>query len=274
MPEYICPKLRCGLGNRLFQTVAAITAAERAGATPAFLLPRMSHNDHGNFQTMLTLFPRLKIIENAAEWDTLEEDVEQKIPIVKKQKAGAESPSIVVLSGFFQNTDNFPRNQEYLPVLEASTRKNAWAIHFRLGDYSILPHYHVELSKYYYYTITQYISKDIPIYLFSDSPERLGPISNEIQSLGYAVTIYNNPDTLQTLKDFASCSAGAIASNSTFAWWASYFAYKNNSPTYKAYFPNRWILNKTTNLFTLPFTQAVDIDTLFASNNLKTFSHS
>ena len=36
-PEYIAPRLRCGLGNRLFQTVAAITAAERTGATPVFL---------------------------------------------------------------------------------------------------------------------------------------------------------------------------------------------------------------------------------------------
>ena len=275
MPDYIAPRLRCGLGNRLFQTVAAITAAERTGATPVFLLPRMSHLDHGNFNTLLTLFPQIKILESAAEWEEVQEDGFQLIPHIPDSR-------IVVLSGFFQNSENFPKSSQHLPRLPRLPHlphlphpsNPTWAIHFRFGDYTFLEHYHVDLSKYYFYTITKFIPKGSSILLFSDTPSRLHPIADEIKSMGYHVTIYDNSDTLATLHAFAACQSGSICSNSTFSWWAAYFsAVDAISTTYKAYFPSRWMKHSTPNLFTLPFTQSICLDSINASSKLKTFSH-
>ena len=238
----------------------------------------MSHLDHCNFDTLLALFPHIKILESAAEWKEVKEDSKQLIPSIPDSR-------IVVLSGFFQNSENFPNSPDLLPRLprlplqpqpQPLASLNTWAIHFRFGDYSILEHYHVDLSKYYFYTITKFITKGSNILLFSDTP-RLQPIADEIRSMGYKVEIYDNPDTLSTLHAFASCKAGAICSNSTFSWWAAYFACAvadaDANAQYTAYFPSRWMKHSTPNLFTLPFTQTICLDSIYASPQLKTFSH-
>jgi hypothetical protein len=230
----------------------------------------MSHLDHGNFETLLTLFPKIKILESASEWKEVQEDATQLIPSIPDSR-------IIVLSGFFQNSENFPKSSELMPRLpQQKFQENArrWAIHFRFGDYAALQHYHVDLSKYYFYTITKFIPKGSKIVLFSDTP-RLQPIADEIRSMGYEVLIYDNPDTLATLHAFAACGAGAICSNSTFSWWAAYFASADAdaSSEYKAYFPSRWMKHSTPNLFTLPFTQTICLDSIYASPQLKTFSH-
>ncbi len=283
-PVYIAPRLRCGIGNRLFQTVAAIGAAERLSvetpdrpAQPVFFLPRMSHYDHGNFELIRQVFPTLQLIETAPEWLEVKETEDRQLP--PSLTNIPSNTSLIVLSGFFQNTYNFPLlTNPHLPVLpRTAPLRDSWAIHFRFGDYLILPHYHVPLSHYYYYCVTKNIPKQSTITLFSDSPGRLPPISEELTRIGYKVEIYNNPDELETLTEFSRCSKGSICSNSTFAWWAAYFAWKNSSSSnsYMAFFPNRWILGRELHtLFTLPFTEVVDLEKIPASLRLESFSHS
>ena len=131
----VAPRLVCGLGNRLFQTVAAIRAAELSDAEPVFFLPRMSRSEHGNFETLFHLFPNIRIVETAPEWLEVTEKEDGSLPSLDKS-------SLTVLSGFFQNTDSFPTlTNKYLPSIP-SVRKHTdrWAIHFRFGDYQILPH--------------------------------------------------------------------------------------------------------------------------------------
>ena len=264
----VAPRLVCGLGNRMFQMVAAIHAAERIGADPIFFLPSMSRAEHGNFETLISLFPNIRIVETAREWVEIKEGTDGSLPYLNKCP-------LTVISGFFQNTDFFPSpSNRYLPSLPSSIPStNSWAIHFRFGDYQILPHYHIGLGKYYYKTIRENIPHNSNICLFSDSPDRLPAIASELLGFGYSVEIYENSDTIETFKAFASCSAGSVCSNSTFAWWAAYFAWRQNGPTYKAFFPDRWIINHTTRLFTLPFTQSVKLDEISAVSSLNSFSH-
>lgn len=265
--DMVAPRLVCGLGNRLFQTIAAIRAAELTDAEPVFFLPRMSRSEHGNFETLLQLFPNIRIIETAQEWLELTEQEDGSLPSLNK------SP-LTVLSGFFQNTDSFPSlSNKYLPSIPRVVSTDRWAIHFRFGDYQILPHYHIGLGKYYYKTIQENIQHNSIVCLFSDSSDRLPAIAKELQGFGYRVEIYENSDAIETFKAFASCSAGSICSNSTFAWWAAYFAWKQAGPHYKAFFPDRWILNHTTRLFTLPFTQSVCLEKIPAFPSLNSFSH-
>ena len=168
----VAPRLRCGLGNRLFQTMAAIGKAERDKSSPVFFLPRSSQ-EHGGFELLFQLFPNIPLIETAPTWQEIDESQIQRILTTQEP----QTRHLTVLSGFFQDEKFFPslENPHWprLPVLNPPT--DSWGIHFRFGDYQILKHYHVDLSRYYYYTITK-IPKGSRITLFSDSPERLPPI--------------------------------------------------------------------------------------------------
>ena len=264
--KMIAANLCCGLGNRLFQMMAAIGEAERTGRQPVFFLPRMSGAHHGNFELLRRLFSAVPIIETAPEWEEV------------KEGEKPQTDKLIVLRGFFQDTKYFPEDDFYMPCLPSNSvaQKDSWAIHFRFGDYQKLPHYHVNLASYYYYTITRKIPKYSTLTLFSDSPDRLAPIQKELTDLGYTVEIFDNPDTLETLKAFSACVKGSICSNSTFAWWAAWFSWKRvPEGQYKAYFPKQWIVGRTPfNLFNLPFTQSISLEEIPADPRLLSFSHS
>lgn len=273
-PIWFAPRLRCGLGNRLFQIFAAIGAAERAGSEPVFLLPRMSHHEHGNFELLRILCPTVRLVESAYEWEEASETESKTIPPIHTQGP-------VVLSGFFQNSENFPKfTNPHIPRLPSPPRKkdNAWAVHFRLGDYCILPHHQVpKLSQYYYQTIkTNIPPSNTVLVLISDSPQRLAPIAQELQTMGYQTEIVTNDDALETFQIFASCQGGSICSNSTFAWWGAFFAYTlSKNPSYRAYFPDNWLTNQPApNIINLPFTQSVKLSELPASPSLQSFHFS
>jgi hypothetical protein len=269
-PPWIASRLCCGLGNRLFQLATAIGLAEKNNTRPILFLPAMQKVEHGNFELIRKLCPSLELVYTEPEWNILKEKSDSTVP--------TDSPILTgptVLHGFFQNTANFPSvSNMYLPRLPVTPTAypNAWAIHFRFGDYCVLPHHQIpELNKYYYHAIQSKIPKESPIILFSDSPERLPAIAEEIRSIGYHTTIYTNPDTYETLLEFSRYSAGSICSNSTFAWWAAFLTFQNN-PEYKAYFPDRWIQGKPPpNIFTLPFTQVIHLNNISDTSYLKSF---
>ena len=277
-PKWIAPRLFCGLGNRLFQMATAASAAARLKTEAVFFLPRMGKAEHGNFDVMFKLFPTIRLVETAPEWQEIHETSEQ-IP-----QPFVPSTHPIVLHGFFQNCENFPDwNAAYMPRLpgppahapaHSTTR---WAVHFRFGDYLILPHHQIpDMNRFYYYQITC-LPKQTPLTLFSDSPERLPAIVAELATLGYTATIFDSKDVLATFQAFAACQGGAICSNSTFSWWAAYFAAQQaqqaQSPTYKAYFPDKWLpTHPSPNLFKFPFTQSVNIENLPAFPVLKSFT--
>jgi hypothetical protein len=275
VPPWIAPRLRCGLGNRLFQAFAAIGLAERTGSRAVFLLPRMSHHEHGNFDLIRTLCPNTILIETAHEWEEVEETEEKTIPTINTEKP-------VVLAGFFQNSENFPSlynfNNPRLPSPAPGRRENTWAIHFRIGDYSILPHHQVpKLAQYYYQTIKTHIpTSNTTLVLISDSPEKLPHIAKELNEMGYKTEIFESEDALETLKTFAACQGGSVCSNSTFAWWGAFFGFTNSKKygEYRAFFPDVWLTNQPTpNILNQPFTHPVKLSSLPAFPYLQSFSY-
>ena len=273
-PLWIAPRLRCGLGNRLFQTFAAIGLAEKTGSRAIFLLPRMSHHEHGNFELIRDLCPTVTLLESAQEWEEVSETDIKTVP-----KITTEGP--IVLSGFFQNSENFPSlhnfNNPRLPSPAPKRRENTWAIHFRLGDYCILPHHQVpKLAQYYLQTIKERIPKGSTLVLISDSPQKLPPIAQELREMGYTTEVFTNEDALETFRVFAECQGGSICSNSTFAWWGAFFGYiySKKHGEYNSYFPDTWLTNQPTpNILNLHFTHAIKLSELPAFPYLQSFSY-
>jgi hypothetical protein len=247
----------------------------------------MSGTEHGNFTLLLKLCPSLRIVETAPEWLDIQESNLKSI-----SQASVDRP--IVINGFFQNSEFFPSlTNPLMPKLQlpdrayiSYTTSNAWAIHFRLGDYCILPHHQInDLNKYYCQTILKYIPKYSTIRLFSDSPDKLPIISQELYTMGYNSQIFDSTDAYETLAAFSACQAGSICSNSTFAWWAAYFAYQRSVAShpsslaaslapYKAYFPDTWLTNAPTpNILNAPFTQTIELKSLPAFPRLQSFHY-
>ena len=239
--RWVAPRLTGGLGNRIFQVMATIQTAEETKRTPVFFLPRASRIDHGAYQTLFTLFPSIPILETANSWvEVLEGDRIPPTASLPEAKYG------IVLKGLFQQPPKFPSLWPLLLTLPTGLASSGLAsqrvaIHFRFGDYLQLPHHQVPLDAYYEEALKQF--PNTPLTLFSDEPEKLQPIASKWQQEGRDVEISTTKDELQTLQEIASCQEGFIGCNSTFGFWASWFAWNSHKrpSSYKAIFPDTWM---------------------------------
>lgn len=267
---------RCtgGIGNRLFQISAAIKYAEELKREPVLFLPCLIRSEHNSYSLLFDLLPHIKTVES-----------ESSITLQEEGSINCSSSTILVLKGYFQDMRFFPSiNSPLLPTLPLPipfTPQKSVAIHFRFGDYMDLKHHQVNLSSYYMKAIKMF-PPNTHFIVFSDSPEKLGAISRELWTKGYSNSIDKSKSVLQTFQEIAKCSTGFIGSNSTFAWWAAFFAYRSlQLDTYIAYFPDTWMADGyKPNLFTeaVPYTRALPVtasqSATSAFERLNSFSYS
>jgi hypothetical protein len=117
---------------------------------------------------------------------------------------------------------------------------------------------------------------DSVFYLFSDTPEKLTPIAQELQSWGLNVVVKTTKGAVDTWKEMTSCARGMVCSHSTFAWWGAYFAWQRHGASYVAYMPNRWLQTsdiqpKLWDSTRVPFAKGLDVDGY--ASGLESFSY-
>ena len=232
--DWVAPRLTGGLGNRLFQFACAKQYAEKRNKQLVFFLPRCGETSHGKFENIFDLFPEVPVVETAGEWNVLEEKVGSHFI----HNVLEESATPLVISGYRQSWKYSigitiePKFQPRpdLDIKYLKDKTNLFCVHIRLGDFRVLKHHQINISKYYANAI-QKIPDNVEVLLLSDEPELVKNI------LTIPHKIVDEKNELECLYIMSNCLKGAIVGNSTFSYWGAYLAHEK-SKDHIAFYPN------------------------------------
>lgn len=256
---WISAHLTGGIGNRLFEFAAALGLAEKWNREAVFFLPRCGPTNHGPFDTIFKMFPKMPVIETATEWAEIDEP---KKGVFTYFPFDNEPPSDTpfIIGGWRQSPLYFPKKgihallsealdkerwatlQEKYLIKTTEQKKTTWFLHARLGDYKVLSHHQVNLTSYYL-TCLEKIPQKSKVIFFSDEPDLCKEsFEAAIKSMNLQFQVCEESDELESLALMSQCWGGAITANSTFSWWGAYFAYVRcpNKESYRAFFPGTW----------------------------------
>lgn len=249
---WIAPHLTGGLGNRLFQYGAAAGLSEKWGLPVVFFLPRCGPTNHGPFDNIFKLFPKVSHVNTSNEWDTLLENA-GTLYTYQEFPAKPTNEKCHIVQGWRQTEKYFPtkglhldfENALGLEKISSLNREitepvNTWFIHVRLGDYKVLAHHQVNLTSYYTKCLEK-VPRGSTLLLFSDEPKACAnSFAETAASLGLDFVMCDTPDELVSLYLMSLCKGGAITANSTFSWWGAYCAHQGASPAFQAFYPASW----------------------------------
>ena len=232
--SWVAARLTDGLGNRLFQLASAMGYSDKYKKDIVFLLPACKGTNHGMFNTIFRLFPNIDLLYTANYWLILEEEanyykysppqnVEGSV-VIHGYRQSWKYFSNIIINPKFEACINEERLEELYKLYLNHTK--IWSLHVRLGDFTILPHHHINKTKYYMQAL-QDIPKDVHIVLFSDEPNKCGFIEEILQGFSYKYTVCYEQNEIESLYLISMCLNGSIVSNSTFSWWGAYFAHNN-----------------------------------------------
>ena len=256
--EWVTGHLTGGIGNRLFQHAAAAGLAEKWSIPFVFYLPECGPTNHGAFENIFKLFPRVPQINNKVVVERLAEPTNGVFTYTAFPEK--QTSSYVSIDGWRQTELYFPKDglfpdfdsavpkerreallQEF-DIDTAEKKQNTWLLHVRLGDYKVLPHHQIDMNDYYTKAV-KYIPSGSRVFLFSDEIGTYGMIlQGFLREKGVDAISVNIPDELETLYMMSQCLGGAVVANSTFSWWGAYFARKHHPDpkSYIAIYPGMW----------------------------------
>ena len=177
----------------------------------------------------------------------------------------------ICLYGYFQSYKYFQDNYDLIyrlldikkqkeTVIKSSTNfqiQNTVSIHFRFGDYKLLPNVYSILTYEYYEKAVSYIQENNFIFLhilFFCEDEDLEDVNIIIEQLKLKFPNNSFSRAQNTLKDWEqmllmSCCNYNIIANSSFSWWG---AYLNTNPDKIVCYPKTWFVNNTNTIDLCP----------------------
>jgi hypothetical protein len=253
---WVAPHLDGGLGNRLFQYAAAAGLAERWNFNTAFLASRFGNNNHGSIATLFRMFPSVPLID--ADGPILELK-EAAGTMYSFTEYSVVPPVPTLIGGARQNIQYFPKDLSLLEpdwdsalggqlvrtflaqdanLASPSQQEKTVSIHFRLGDYRYIPHHQIDLGNYYRVALDR-VPTSHRLHFFSDEPALCKSYFQAYATRkGITFTVAKIRSDVETLYEMSLCLGGNIVGNSTFSWWAAWYAHTAGSPW--ATYPDKW----------------------------------
>ena len=256
---WVSPYLCGGIGNRLFQTAAALDLAKKMGRELVFYRHSINNNVTHDVSEFFNMFPNVRIIEDQQHnfHNIYENDLEHYM--FNDLSKNVNKDKNIVVNGYRQNYQYIPKDgihqilkgqDKYLEYgLDSyDDKKNSWFIHVRLGDYRNHNNLNHITADFYYKKINS-IPTNANVILFSDEPEVAETMIKQCYNIN--LRICNETNTSVIFGLMSQCWGGAIIPNSTFSWWGAYFArqyaLKNECINYKAFYPCIWDTRMTSN---------------------------
>jgi hypothetical protein len=228
---YVAAKLTDGFGNQMFRLAAAIAYAYRWNKAVVFYGEPNTSKDHPNTTLRIReLFPFIPVLVQPEDytWTTYKEPP-------NTQWQYTEIPYMegnVYLTGDFQCWQHVPTVIRSLFAISPDTDlpNTSWNttafLHVRRGDY-LHPynrHHNIPVESYIGYSLRM-IPFATHVFVVSDDMtwcrEALPRLFPEERRWMFAPEGLTDKDTFYWM---TKCKAGAITANSSFSWWAAFFA--------------------------------------------------
>jgi len=233
-----------GLGNQLFQIFATIAYSIRVKQPFRFLYTDFLGKRQTYWNTFLLSLKGFTITVPLDNSVTLKERGfgYNELPILQNIEY-----QNVSLYGYFQSYKYFDLHYETLcKIIRLDNQKNKIkqkylhaydcdkliSMHFRLGDYKMLPDYHPIMTYKYYFNCIQHIisttnSQELHILYFCEKDDNT-VVHKTIKMLSVAFPVCKFIKAVDTITDWEqlimmSCCHHNIIANSTFSWWGAYF---------------------------------------------------
>lgn len=225
--------LRNGLGNRIFQLLAAIGYAEKYNKQCVISRAHITSgikSHEKNLESMITkIFPSINTVDSIQQYTQLREVKEMNYSQLSEHK------SSVVLQGYFQDERYFP-SKALIPVIRTSYYENTYFIHIRAGDYLDPGSFGLDLVKYHTKCFSELsnVTENINYLVFSNDNTYA---DTYMKQFGIQYTISDKINPLETLVEMANC-AGGICANSTFSWLGGFFQGDRRG---KIFMPSVWL---------------------------------
>ena len=228
--KHVTVNLVGGIGNRIFQMLAALAYSEKFNMTciiSKYHCKSGGQSHESNLIDMVSkIFPNINVLDNIQNPTIISEAVGFKYNPLNKSNTN------VLLSGYFQNENYFP-SSKLIPVLRTKQYLNTYFIHIRAGDYIGNSTFHVNLSIYYQNCINQ-LMPDTKYIAFSNDNEYA---TEYLKKFNIDYVLSDKTDQLEVFVEMANCEGG-ICANSSFSWMGAFFQNKTRG---KRFMPSVWL---------------------------------